>query len=145
MTDGSGTADHTPMPHGGIWAALNYADATAGIRFLIDILGFEEQLVVPGEEPGVVVHSQLRWPEGGVVQAASANRPDNPFSQRAVGSQSLYVITADPMAVYQRCLEADAEVLMTPESPEYDPNGTVFTIADPEGNLWSFGTYTGAG
>lgn len=128
---------------GGIWAALNFADAPAGIRFMIDVLGFEEDLVVPGEEAGVVEHSQLRWPEGGVVQAATANRPGNPYSQRPTGTDSLYVITADPMAVYQRCLAARAEILEAPESPDYDPDGLVFTLRDPEGNLWAFGTYAG--
>jgi len=128
---------------GGIWAALNYADATAGIRFMVDVLGFEADLVIPGDEPGVVVHSQLRWPEGGVVQAGSANRGGNVFSERPTGSESLYVITSDPMQVYERCVAAGAEVVGAPASPDYDPDGLVFTIRDPEGNLWSFGTYAG--
>lgn len=131
------------MSNNGIWAALNYEDAQAGIRFLTEVLGFEERLVVPGEDPGVVEHSQFIWPEGGTIQAASANRPGNVFSQRATGQQSLYVITSDPDAVYRRCVDAGAKVLMEPESPDYDPEGSVFTIEDPEGNLWSFGTYAG--
>ena len=127
----------------GIWAALNYADAIAGIRFMVDVLGFEEDLVVPGEEPGMVEHSQLRWPEGGVVQAATANRPGNIFSQQPTGAQSLYVITSDPMAVYHRCVAANVEIVRAPESPDYDPEGVAFSIQDGEGNLWSFGTYAG--
>ena len=67
------------------------------------------------------------------------------FSQRATGQQSLYVITGDPAAVYERCVAAGAQVLLEPESPEYDPGGSVFTIEDAEGNLWSFGTYAGEG
>jgi PhnB protein len=134
----------TPAPaHGGIWAAINYADALAGIRFMIDVLGFTEELVVTGERADVVEHSQLRWPEGGVVQAATANRPGNVFSARPVGSQSLYVITADPAAVYERCVAAGVDVVQPPMSPDYDPDGLVFSIRDVEGNLWSFGTYAG--
>lgn len=134
---------------GGIWAALNYADAVAGIRYCVDVLGFVEDLVVPGEAPGEIVHSQLRWPEGGVVQAASATREDSAdgnhsvFASRPVGGESLYVITADPMAVYARCQAAGSEVALEPMAPDYDPDGLVFTIRDPEGNLWSFGTYAG--
>ncbi|MDA3039266.1 MAG: glyoxalase, partial [Actinomycetota bacterium] len=86
---------------------------------------------------------QLRWPEGGVVQAASANRSGNLFSERPTGSESLYVITRDPMAVHARCVAAGVEVISEPEAPDYDPDGLVFTIRDPEGNLWSFGTYRG--
>ena len=133
------------MAPNGIWAALNLEDAETGIRFITDVLGFEEQLVVPGDEPGVVEHSQFTWPEGGTVQAASANRAGNVFSQRPTGTQNLYVITADPMAVHRRCVDAGATVVIEPEAPEYDPAGLVFTIEDPEGNLWSFGTYAGEG
>jgi len=128
---------------GGIWAALNFADATAGIRFAVDVLGFEEQLVVPGDEPGVVVHGELRWPEGGVVQAATADRAGNVYSARPIGSDSLYVITADPMAVYERCVTNGAQILAEPSAPHYDPAGLVFSVRDPEGNIWAFGTYTG--
>ena len=115
------------------------------IRFLVDVVGFDEELVVSDAEPGVIVHSQLRWPEGGVVQVATSNRPGNVWSERAVGEQSLYVITADPMAVHARCVEAGVDVIAPPSSPEYDPEGTSFSIRDHEGNLWSFGTYAGEG
>ncbi|MFN3217633.1 MAG: VOC family protein [Acidimicrobiales bacterium] len=138
----SGSAVASPGG-GAIWAALNYADAPAGIAFMVDVLGFEAQLVVPGDDPSVVEHSQLRWPEGGVVQAASAARPGNVFSDRPTGAGSLYVVTADPMAVYDRCVAAGVEVISEPETPDYDPDGMVFSIRDPEGNLWSFGTYAG--
>lgn len=127
----------------GIWAALNYADARAGIKFMVEVLGFVEELIVAGEDHKVIEHSQLRWPEGGVVQAATANRAGNPFSERPTGTESLYIITADPLAVHDRCVAAGTEVLMAPEAPAYDPEGLVFTVRDPEGNLWSFGTYSG--
>lgn len=132
-----------PRASGGIWAAINSADAMAMIRFVIDVLGFEEEIVVPGDEPGVVVHSQLRWPEGGVIQVGSSDRAASPYSERAVGQQSLYVITADPMAVHERCVAAGVEIVTEPVSPEYDPGGVTFGIRDHEGNLWSFGTYAG--
>ena len=98
VTVGEGGA--SPGPTGGIWAAINSTDAMAMIRFLVDVVGFDEELVVSDAEPGVIVHSQLRWPEGGVVHVATSNRPGNVWSERAVGEQSLYVITADPMAVH---------------------------------------------
>ncbi len=141
--------EQTPAVHrpaaGGIWAALNFADADAGIAFMVEVLGFVPDLVVQDAEPGIVAHSQLRWPEGGIIQAASAHRPGNVFSDRPVGSDSIYVITADPMVVYDRCLGAGVDILMEPGAPDYDPQGLVFSIRDPEGNLWSFGTYDGEG
>jgi PhnB protein len=141
----SSDAEVAASPGGAVWAALNYADAPAGIAFVVDVLGFEPQIVVTGEDPSVIEHSQLRWPEGGIVQAASAGRPGNVFSDRPTGAESLYVVTADPMAVYQRCVSAGVEIVEEPATPDYDPEGTVFSIRDAEGNLWSFGTYGGEG
>jgi PhnB protein len=130
--------------HGAIWASLVYADARAGIAFLTDVLGFEPHLVVPDEhDPSVIVHSQLAWPEGGVVQASTAGRPGNPFSDRPVGKESLYVITAEPQAVLARCRAAGVEVVQEPIEPEYAPGTMVFSIRDPAGNLFSFGQYGG--
>lgn len=131
-------------PVGQIWAAMPYADAPAGIRFLTDVLGFEAQIVVRNEsDPTVIEHSQLMWPEGGVLQAATANRPGNPYSARPVGSESLYVVTADPEAVWRRCQAADVEVVSPPSVPDYAPDTMVFSIRDPEGNIFSFGSYAG--
>ncbi len=128
---------------GGIWGIVQAADAPAMIRFLTEVIGFEAALVVEGE-PGIVEHSQLAWPEGGVVQVGTAHRAGNVFSDRpAPGTQSLYVITADPAAVLERCRAAAVEIVRDLEEPDYDPGGRGFAIADPEGNLWSFGTYAG--
>ena len=150
MAEQGCTVEVTPAPEapaprgpGGIWAALNMSDAGAGIRFAVDVLGFEEQIVVPGDVDGEVIHSQLRWPEGGIVQIGTANREGNVFSQQPTGSGNLYVVTADPQAVYERCLAAGVRVVEEPEEPDYNPGGMVFTVADAEGNLWSFGTYAG--
>ena len=138
------TTGPEPVGSPGIWAALNFADARKGIQFMVEVLGFEEALIVPGhDDPEVIEHSQLRWPEGGVVQAATAGRHGNVFSGRPTGAESLYVITGDPVAVHQRCVTAGADIVAPLESPPYDPEGLVFTVRDPEGNLWSFGNYAG--
>lgn len=126
---------------GRIWPALHYTDAAAGIRFILDVLGFEEELIV-SHEPASVEHSQLRWPEGGTVQAASRNR-GNVFSDVPPGTGSTYVVTADPRAVYDRCVAAGVDIVYPLSAPDYDPAGLTFSVRDPEGNVWSFGTYAG--
>ncbi|UDY36950.1 VOC family protein [Dermatobacter hominis] len=133
----------TVARNGRIWPAIQSTDALGLIRLAVDVLGFTEQIVVPGERPDVVAHSQLAWPEGGVVQISSAARDGNPFSEQPPGSGSIYVVTDDPMAVYERCVAAGLEIIREPESPDYDPGGSGFGLRDPEGNLWSFGTYAG--
>lgn len=140
----AGSSAPASQPYGQIWAAIPYADAPAGIRFLTDVLGFEPQVVVANpDDESVIEHSQLRWPEGGIVQAYTANRPGNPFSDRPIGCESLYIVTGDPQAVWARCTDAAVEVVRPPESPEYAPDTMVFSIRDPEGNIFSFGSYTG--
>jgi PhnB protein len=133
------TAADRPGTGGGIWAGVFYEDALTAIQFLVDVFGFEEQLVVTGDDGRTVVHSQLRWPEGGIVGAGTYD-PDNEFTIPP-GDQALYVVTADPHAVWERCRDAGLVVVREPESPDYDPDGMGFSVRDPEGNIWSFGTY----
>jgi uncharacterized glyoxalase superfamily protein PhnB len=125
----------------GIWGVMAYADPDVGIRFVTEVLGFEELVLVRGPEGGIV-HSEYRWPEGGIVQIAGAD-PGNPFVTDPGSNSGLYVITQDPQAVWERCQAAGVEVIRPPEEPHYDPGGMGFSVRDPEGNAWSFGSYTG--
>jgi uncharacterized glyoxalase superfamily protein PhnB len=124
-----------------IWPSLVYADARGAIRFLVDTFGFEQRIVVP-EGDGPVVHSELRWPEGGGVMISSADRGgDDAFSTRPAGTGSCYVVTDRPDELYARALEARVEVVREIYDADYGSRG--FSIRDSEGNLWSFGTYRG--
>lgn len=125
----------------GIWSVVAYADPDAGIRFVTDVLGFTEQVLVR-DDSGRIVHSEYRWPEGGIVQIAGTD-PDNPFAPEPGQKGGLYVITRRPDEVWARCRDAGVEVLRPPEEPHYDPGGMGFAIRDPEGNIWSFGSYAG--
>jgi uncharacterized glyoxalase superfamily protein PhnB len=126
----------------GLWPAFFYRDATAAIRFAVDVLGFEELLVVRDEtDLSVVHHSELRWPEGGIVQIATAHREGSIYS-RAPGSGTIYVITRDPEAVLARCEAAGAHVADPLRLVDYgEPGDRNFTVRDAEGNVWCFGTY----
>lgn len=125
----------------GIWSVMTYADPDAAIRFVTEVLGFEELVLVRDPE-GRIVHSEYRWPEGGIVQLAGAD-PGNPFLTAPGKNSGLYVITQDPYSVWERCRAAGVEVLREPEEPHYDPGGMGFSVRDPEGNAWSFGRYSG--
>jgi uncharacterized glyoxalase superfamily protein PhnB len=123
-----------------IWPALAYADAPAAIRFLIEAFGFVETLVVPGEGGREIAHAELRWPEGGGIMLGSTS-DDNEFSRRKPGMSSIYVVTDAPDALFDRATAAGAEVVRGLRDEDYGSRG--FTVRDPEGNLWSFGTYRG--
>lgn len=58
------------------------------------------------------------------------------------GSSVLYVVTADPDAVYARALALGAPVDRE-LCDQTDYVSRNFTIRDVEGNQWSFGTYAG--
>lgn len=125
-----------------IWPTLTYGDAPAAINFLQDAFGFTAAIVVPNEDDeSVIEHCQLRWPEGGGVMLGSAGRHGNKFSQRPTGAASVYVVTAAPDALYDRCLAAGAELFEPLKDEDYGSRG--FSVTDPEGNIWSFGTYAG--
>lgn len=123
------------------WPILNCEDAPAMIAFLGEAFGFTVALVVPGEGEGVVEHCQMIWPEGGGVMLASAGREGNPFSQRPTGQASVYVVTDHPDELHDRALAAGARPFHPLQDEDHGSRG--FSVTDPEGNLWSFGTYRG--
>lgn len=123
------------------WPIINCADAPAMIAFMKDAFGFEEVLVVPGEDEGVVEHCQMRWPEGGGVMLGTAHREGNEFSQRPTGQTSVYVVTDHPDDLHDRAMANGATLFHPLEDQEYGSRD--FSVTDPEGNIWSFGTYRG--
>lgn len=133
------TTTHHPKT---VWPALNNADAPAAIRMLVDGFGFEERLVVTGDDPQVVEHAELRWPKGGDVMLGTADRDGNEFSRRPTGTAAVHIVTDAVDAVFERATAAGADVVTAPADQDY--GGRTATVRDPEGNLWSLGSYRGA-
>lgn len=79
----------TPAPN--VWPALRYDDAPAAVRFLVDVLGFTETLVVPDGD--LVAHAELRWPEGGAVMLGSVRQPDGVHDAMKPGTGAVYVVS----------------------------------------------------
>jgi uncharacterized glyoxalase superfamily protein PhnB len=52
-----------------------------------------------------------------------------------------YLVCEDPDALFARATAAGAVVLADPHDTDY--GSREFAVRDPEGNLWSFGTYRG--
>jgi uncharacterized glyoxalase superfamily protein PhnB len=53
------------------------------------------------------------------------------------------VVCDDPDGLFERAAAAGAEVVRGLADEDYESRG--FTVRDPEGNLWGFGTYGGEG
>lgn len=126
----------TPPPQ--VWPALKASNARALIRFLVDAFGFTETVVhADGDK---VHHAELAWPPGGGIMLGSAG--DGDWS-RPPGSAGCYVVTDEPDALFARATGAGAAVVR--ELNDTDYGSREFSVRDPEGNLWSFGTYRGEG
>lgn len=127
-----------------VWPVLTYIDGPAAIAFLEQAFGFERIAVyTEPDDHRRIVHAELRWPEGGGVMLGSAGSGEEPFSSRPTGAASTYLVTADPDGLHERARTAGAEIVRPLRDESYGSRG--FTAADPEGNLWSFGTYAGEG
>lgn len=122
-----------------LWAAVSYDDAHAA-RAWLRALGFEDGILVPGDTDGEIQHSEMLWPEGGRVMVSSRAKADKTFATPR-GSGSVYVVCDHPDEVYARAEALGAEVLRPMEDSDYGSRG--FSVADVEGNRWSFGTYAG--
>jgi uncharacterized glyoxalase superfamily protein PhnB len=132
-------SESTPNPI--VWPCLRYDDACGGIEFLKKAFGFEDTLVVPGEGDGDVVHAELRWPGGGGVMLGTTEYREGVHADMQAGSGWIYVVTDEPDALYERAMAAGATEVQGLYDADYGSRG--FTVTDPEGNHWSFGTYRG--
>jgi uncharacterized glyoxalase superfamily protein PhnB len=132
------TTPATPAPQ--VWPSLRARDARALIRFLVDAFCFEETVVYG--EGNQVDHAQLSWPPGGGIMLGSAREGDpSQVGATHPGAFGAYVVTDEPDALFARAAAAGATVVR--ELHETDYGSRDFAVRDPEGNLWSFGTYRG--
>ena len=123
---------------------LRYRNAPAAIDWLCNVLGFEKQLVVPGDTSDTVLHAQLSL-GGGMIMLGSVN--DNDFGRLMaqpdeIGgkeTQCSYVLVENADVVYEKATASGAEIVMPIKDEEY--GGRAFTCRDPEGHIWAVGTY----
>jgi uncharacterized glyoxalase superfamily protein PhnB len=128
--------------HAAIWPVIAYRDAPAAIEFLTKAFGFEQRAVYARDgDSAVIEHAELRWPLGGGIMLGTAGKDDSPFGRRKPGNDAVYVVCTDPDALYDQAVGAGAEVVRELRDEDYGSRG--FSVRDPEGNLWSFGTYAG--
>ena len=136
-------ADNTKTTMATVIPTMRYNDAAAAIEWLCKAFGFEKHLVVPGED-GTVVHAQLIFGTGMVMLgSARESEFDNlqkpPSSLGGAVSQSPYIIVEDADKHYARAVAAGAEIVMEIKYEDY--GGRDYSCRDPEGHVWSFGSY----
>jgi uncharacterized glyoxalase superfamily protein PhnB len=122
-----------------LFPTLRCRDAEAMIRWLTELVGFREHAV--HRTGGVVQHAELALGSsilmlgqhrddayGGMVGDLAGRRTD-----------ALYVAVATPDALHDRLAAAGTPIEMPLRDTDY--GSREFACRDPEGNLWSFGTY----
>ncbi|MER5886350.1 VOC family protein [Streptomyces sp. NPDC001941] len=119
-----------------------YEDAKAAIRLLKDAFGFTEVSVYEGED-GSVLHAELAYGNGMVMLGSKGRGGVFAKSMADAGPSGVYVVVEDTDAHHARAVEHGVEVLMPPTDQDYGSRD--YMARDPEGNVWSFGTYAPGG
>lgn len=132
-------ATASPKPQS-VFPSLAYEDAERAVEWLTEGFGFELIFSVPGDGGGVL-HAELRTPEGDIIMVLSTQQSTRRSrSPRSLGgtAQSVYLVTSDVDGLHERAAGAGAEVFNPPRDTGY---GREFCCLDPEGHIWTFGTY----
>ena len=115
--------------------SLRYRDPAAALDFLERAFGFR-RVADYRDDDGTVVHAEMAYGNGMVMLGQA--RDDDVYGSH-VGQGWAYVVVDDPDAHYARAQEAGADILRPIEDQDYGSRD--YSARDPEGNVWSFGTY----
>ena len=124
-----------------IFPFLRYQDAPAAFEWLATAFGFEKQMIVPGPK-GTIAHAQLKY-GGGIVMIGTAQDDEMGLKspvEAGGATQGIYVHVDDVEAHHDRALAAGAEIVVALENTPY--GSREYVVRDPEGHLWSFGSYS---
>ena len=128
-----------PVP-GDLVPFLRYADPRRAMVWLCDTFGFEPIMVIDGEDGGIA-HAELRLGSSAIMLGGLKDdrlMMRTPLEAGGV-TQGIYVVVPDADALWPRAVGADAEIVMDIYDTPY--GSREFAVRDPEGHLWSVGTY----
>ena len=122
-------------------AFLTYDDAPAALDWLQEAFGFERSSVHEGPD-GTVAHAELTYGDGMIMLGNAGDNGLGMKTPRELGgvTQGVYVIVDEGIdRHYERARSAGAEIVRALHDTDYGSRD--YMARDPEGNLWSFGTY----
>jgi uncharacterized glyoxalase superfamily protein PhnB len=122
-----------------IFPVLRYRDPDAALEWLTKAFGFAEKTVYRDED-GSVGHAELQLGAGMIMFSPAKNNWMGGSPPDALASPvSVYVMVDDPEAHHAQAKAQGATIVRELEKMDY---GSIeYSVRDPEGNLWSFGTY----
>jgi uncharacterized glyoxalase superfamily protein PhnB len=119
-----------------IFPALRYRNGSAAVEWLGRAFGFEKHMLVPGPQ-GNIAHAQMKLGSGMIMLGSGQHgSPNDPWNEVP---QGVYVQVEDVDGHYARARAAGAEIVRPLQDTDY--GSREFSVRDPEGHLWSFGTY----
>ena len=119
-----------------IFPVLRYDNAPVAIDFLVNAFGFAKASDHRTPD-GTVAHADLRFGPSVVgISSVGTSSKDSPW---AAVRQGIYIVVDNPDAMYERARAAGADVAIPIADQSYGSRD--FTLRDPEGHLWGFGTY----
>lgn len=135
------------MPGSPIIPCLRYVDAPAAIDFLCAAFGFERHEVHADDQDATIIHhAQLVLGQGMIMLGSIKDMEGESLyswgTARDLGGVTgcVYIIVPDPDA---HCIQARNEGAVVVQEPQDNDGypGRGYTALDPEGNVWSFGSY----
>jgi uncharacterized glyoxalase superfamily protein PhnB len=121
-----------------IYPALRYKNAGTMIDWLCEAFGFEVRARYG--EGDVIHHAELIF--GSSMIMLGTSRDDDygkMVGEPGGGGKSIYIAVDDADAAYARAKSAGAKIIQ--ELVDRDYGSREFICRDPEGSVWSFGTY----
>lgn len=123
-----------------IFPCLRYRDAPAAIDWLQKAFGFEKKVAYDAPD-GTIMHAEMRL--GGDYIMLGSVKDDvfnwKPPADVGASTQTIYIVVEDPDLLFERANGAGAEVLRPLSDTDYGSRD--FSVRDPEGHIWNFGTY----
>ena len=122
-----------------LFPTFRYRDAAAMIDWLQKAFGFEVRAkFMDGDAVG---HAEMSL---GSAMILLGSARDDAFGDMVGapgknGGKAVYISVDDADAACERARAAGAKILEEPTDRDYDSRD--FICADPEGNVWCFGTY----
>jgi uncharacterized glyoxalase superfamily protein PhnB len=121
---------------------MRYRDIAGAVDWLCEAFGFEKQSVITGPN-GEVQYAELSFGNAILMLAPVEESPLDQFMRQPdeVGgeTQSCYFIVDNIDAHCVQARAAGAEIVIGIQ--EYGTGGYGYSCRDPEGHIWSFGTY----
>jgi uncharacterized glyoxalase superfamily protein PhnB len=119
------------------YAYALYADPDAAMDWLERTLGCERR-EVHRDDDGNIQHAEMAF-GGAILMLGSAGAGREPFKSLPAGGTLIYCAVDDIDGLYERVNETGGDIAL--ELTDTDYGSRDFTVRDPEGNLWSFGSY----